>query len=74
MAAAQAAPGSNVANQTNSTMLAQTSMPGVAGPTTINATINVYGAPGQDENIIVQKVMMELAQLKSQAARGVLHD
>ncbi len=46
----------------------------MAGQTTINATINVYGASGQDEDVIVQRVMTELANLKAQAQRGALHD
>jgi hypothetical protein len=74
MAAALSASGSIASAKSNPTTLTQTSAPVTAGPTTINATINVYGASGQDENIIVQKVMMELAQLKTQAARGALHD
>jgi TP901 family phage tail tape measure protein len=74
IATAQAAPGSIAASQTSPTMQAQASVPVVAGSTTINATINVYGAAGQDENVIVQKVMMELAQLKAQDSRGALHD
>ena len=73
VAMTQAVPGStpvhpSVAAAPSSTVSTST------GATTINATINVYGTQGQDEDVIVQKVMAELANLQAQAQRGALLD
>ena len=43
-----------------------------AGETTINIT--VHAAPGQSEEVIVQRVMEEMRRLDEERKRGALYD